>query len=160
MNITLTLFGQTLTFFLFIWFCKSFVWPALISVMAEREKKIEDGLQAAERAQKDLALAKKNATQKMHDAKEQAATIIDAAHKRSQQIIDEAKEQAQAEAGRLAAAARAETQQQADRVREELRSEVTDLALVAAEKILASSIDAKNHQDIVNKLVAGLYKES
>ena len=32
--------------------------------MSEREKKIEDGLQAAERAQKDLVLAKKNAAQK------------------------------------------------------------------------------------------------
>jgi len=157
-NITLTLIGQTLTFFLFVWFCKSFVWPVLISVMKEREIKIEDGLQMAERAEKDLALAKKNSTQKIHEAKEQAVVIIDAAHKRSRQLIDEAKEQARAEADRLVIAAKAEIKQQASRVSEDLRSEVTELALYSAEKILVSSIDAKNHQDMVNKLVAELYK--
>jgi F-type H+-transporting ATPase subunit b len=158
-NITLTLVGQTLTFFLFVWVCKCFVWPSLISVMQERERRIEDGLQIAERAEKDLALAQKNATQKIHEAKEQALVIIDAAHKRSHQIIDEAKAQARAEADRLVTAAKAEIEQQASRVREDLRSEVTELALYSAEKILISSIDAKNHQDIVNTLVSGLYKE-
>ena len=108
MNINLTLVGQTLTFFLFIWFCRSFVWPALISVMQEREKKIEDGLENAERAEKDLALAQQNAVKKMHEAKEQAAEIIDAAHKRSNQMIDEAKEQARVEADRLISAAKSE----------------------------------------------------
>ena len=159
MNITLTLVGQTLTFFLFIWFCKSFVWPALISVMAEREKKIEEGLQAAERAEKDLALVKQNAVEKMSEAKEQAAEIIDAAHQRSHQIIDEAKEQARAEGDRLITAAKAEIEQQTGRVREELRGEVATLALASAEKVLTASIDAKDHQDMVNKLVAELYKD-
>lgn len=159
MNITLTLVGQTLTFFLFVWFCKTFVWSSLISVMQERERKIEDGLQVAERAEKDLALAKKNATRKIHEAKEQAVVIIDAAHRRSHQIIDEAKEQARAEADRLVAAGKAEIDQQASRVSEDLRSEVTELALYSAEKILVSSMNAKNHQDMVNKLVSELYKE-
>ncbi len=158
MNINLTLVGQTLTFFLFIWFCKGFVWPALISVMQDRERKIEGGLQAAERAQKDLELAKKNAAQKIHEAKEQAAEIIDAAHRRSNKIVDEAKAQAKTEAGRLIDAAKAEVEQQASRAREELSSEVTNLALSVAEKILVSSIDTKDHKDIVNKLVSDFYK--
>ena len=159
MNINLTLIGQSLTFGLFVWFCMRSVWPVLVGVMKDRENKIEEGLQAAERAEKDLALAEKNAVQKMREAKEQAAEIIDAANKRSQQIIDEAKEQARAEGERLINAAKAEVEQQTIRVREELRGELTSLALVSAEKVLTSSIDAKSHQEMVNKLVVDLDKD-
>ena len=50
MNINLTLIGQSITFLLFVVFCAKYVWPPIMSAMATREKKIADGLQAAERA--------------------------------------------------------------------------------------------------------------
>ena len=31
MNINLTLFGQTLTFIIFVWFCMKYVWPPILS---------------------------------------------------------------------------------------------------------------------------------
>ena len=72
---------------------------------------------------------------------------------RSDQIIDEAKEQARVEADRLVTAAKAEVDQQVNRIREELRGEVVDLALMSAKKLLASSVDAKDHKNMVKKLV-------
>jgi F-type H+-transporting ATPase subunit b len=155
-NINLTLIGQTLTFFVFVWFCSKFVWPAIIAVMVERENKIADGLQAAERADKDLELAQKKATDQLHEAKEQAATIVDQANKRAAQIVDEAKEQAKAEADRLIAAAKAEIEQEANRAKESLRSQVATLALAGAEKILGKTIDAKAHNALVSQLAADL----
>ena len=156
MNINLTLIGQTITFFIFVLFCAQYVWPALISVMEEREKKIEDGLQAAEKADKDLALAKQKAVEQLHDAKQQAATILEQANKRSAQIVDEAKEQAKAEADRIIAAANAEIEQEANRAKEALRGQVATLALAGAEKILEKSIDANAHNELVSKLAAEL----
>lgn len=156
MNINLTLIGQTLTFFVFVWFCAKFVWPALVAVMEEREKKIADGLEAAEKADKDLELAKKRATEQLHEAKEQAATIVEQANKRAAQIVDEAKDQAKAEADRLIAAANAEIEQEANRAKEALRGQVATLALQGAEKILEKSIDANAHNELVKKLASQL----
>lgn len=156
MNINLTLIGQTLTFFVFVWFCYKFVWPALIAVMEEREKKIADGLQAAERADKDLELAQKRATEQLHEAKEKAATIVDQANKRAAQIVDEAKEQAKVEAERMITAAKAEIEQEANRAKESLRGQVATLALAGAEKILQKSVDANAHNELVSKLAADL----
>ncbi len=156
MNINLTLIGQTLTFFVFVWFCAKFIWPALIGVMAEREKKIAGGLEAAERAAKDLELAKKKAGERLHEAKEKAATIIEQANKRAAHIVDEAKEQAKVEAERLLTAAKADIEQEANRAKEVLRGQVASLALAGAEKILGKSIDAKAHSDLVSKLAAEL----
>ncbi len=156
MNINLTLIGQTISFAVFVWFCMKFVWPALLGVMQEREQKIADGLEAAERADKDLELAQKRATEQMHEAKEQAAAIVDQANKRASQIVEEAKEQAKTEGDRLKVAAQAEIEQEANRAKEELRGKVAALALAGAEKVLAASIDANAHGDIVNNLAAEL----
>lgn len=156
MNINLTLIGQTISFAFFVLFCMKFVWPALTSIMEEREKKIADGLDAAERADKDLELAQKKATQQLREAKEQAAAIIEQANKRAGQIVEEAKDQAKAEGNRLKAAAEAEIEQEVNRAKAELRGKVAALALAGAEKVLAATIDEKANSELVSQLAAEL----
>ncbi|WP_317932863.1 F0F1 ATP synthase subunit B [Halioxenophilus sp. WMMB6] len=156
MNINLTLIGQSITFLVFIAFCWKYVWPALLGIMQEREAKIAAGLEAAERADKDLELAQKKATQQLHEAKTQAAAIIDSANKRANQIIDEAKEQATAEGSRIKAAAEAEVEQMVNRAKEELRGKVAALALAGATQVLQKNIDAAANTELVEKLAAEL----
>lgn len=156
MNINLTLFGQSITFLIFVAFCWKFIWPALIGVMEAREKKIAEGLEAAERADKDLELAQKRATEQLHEAKTQAAAILEQANKRASQIVEEAKEQARVESDRLKQAAQAEIEQETNRAKEVLRGKVATLAILGAEKVLASTIDADKHSQLVDQLAAEL----
>lgn len=156
MNITATLVGQSITFFIFVAFCCKYVWPALISVMEAREKRIAEGLESAERAGKDLELAKQKASQQLKEAKEQASVIVDQANKRANQLIEEAKEQALIEAERIKAGAQAELDREIARAREQLRKQVAVLAIAGAEKVLAQSIDLSAHNDMLDKLAAEL----
>jgi F-type H+-transporting ATPase subunit b len=151
-NINLTLIGQTITFLVFIAFCAKFIWPALINIMAERENRIAEGLQAADRADKDLELAQKKAAQQLNEAKQKASTIVDQANKRASQIVEEAKEAARTEADRIKTLAEAEVEQQVQRAKEDLRRQVAGLALAGAEQILGSAIDKKAHSAIVDQL--------
>jgi F-type H+-transporting ATPase subunit b len=153
-NINYTLIGQMIFFAAFVLFCMKYVWPPLVSALSEREKKISDGLAAADRASKDLELAQKKAMDELREAKAQAAELIEQANKRSNQIVDEAKELASQEGGRLIAAAKAEIEQEKNRVKEELRAEVAVIAIAGAEKILGSSIDANKHSELLDKLAA------
>lgn len=156
MNINATLIGQSITFLIFVVFCLKFIWPPIRNAMEEREQKIADGLQAADRAEHDLELARDKVKQQLHDAKQEAASIIEQANKRSAQIVDEAKVQAREEGDRLKVAAQAEIEQDVNRAREQLRSQVANLAVLGAEKILQSSIDVNVHKDLVDKLAAEL----
>ena len=156
MNINITLIGQSITFLFFVWFCHAFVWKAIRGAMEEREKQIADGLDAADRAGRDLELAQERAKKQLREAKVEAAAIIDAANKRANQIIDEAKDTARTEGNRLKAAAEAEVEQEVNRAKEALRSQVAKLALVGAEKVLEASIDESVHKDMVDKLAASL----
>jgi F-type H+-transporting ATPase subunit b len=155
-NINLTLIGQMIAFVCFVLFCMKFVWPPIIAAMAEREKKIADGLAAADRASHDLELAKEKAVERLKEAKEEAAGIVDSANKRAAQIVEEAKDAAVVEADRVKASAQAEIEQETNRAREHLRGQVAALSLAGAEKVLGATIDQDAHADLVDKLAAEL----
>lgn len=156
MNINATLIGQSITFIIFVWFCMKYIWPPIMNALATRKKIIADGLAAADHAKLDLELARKRATENMHDAKVQAAEIIAHAEKRAAQLVEEAKMTAKVEGERQLTAAKAEIVQEANRARESLREQVAALAVAGAEKILRREVDAKTHAALIDQLKAEL----
>lgn len=156
MNINATLIGQAIAFSMFVVFCMKYVWPPIMQAIEERQKKIADGLAAADRAAKDLNLAQANASEQMKEAKRTATEIIEQANKRKAQIIDQAREEALAERENILHQGMAELEAERNRARDELRKQVATLAIVGAEKILERSIDANAHRDILDKITAEL----
>jgi len=156
MNLNATLLGQTITFFLFVWFCKKYVWPPMVSAMEARQKKIADGLAAAEKGQQAEQIAKKEAESLVSQAKSQAAEIIANAEKRGSAVEAEAKEKAKAEGERIVTAAQAEVEQETNRAREELRKQVSTLVVSGASKIINKEIDDKTHDGLLEDLVTQL----
>lgn len=156
MNINLTIIGQAIAFAIFVMFCMKYVWPPITVAMADRKKKIAEGLDAADRAERDLRLAQERAADDLREGKKQAAAIIEQANKRAILMIEEAKEQAREEANRVKTAAQAELEQDVNRAREVLRAQVSVLAIAGAEKILEASVDQKAHAKLVEKLAAEL----
>jgi len=156
MNINLTLFGQMIAFFFFVWFCMRLVWPPIVAAMVARQEQIAEGLETAERAGKDLELAQKRAMEELKKARAEAAEIIEQARKRSAQMVEEAQRDARAEGERLKQSATADVEQELRRARESLRAEVSTLAVVGAERILERSVDARTHAEMLDRLVADL----
>ncbi|MCW8956090.1 MAG: F0F1 ATP synthase subunit B [Gammaproteobacteria bacterium] len=154
MNINATLIGQSIAFFLFVWFVMKYIWPPLIAALDERKKTIADGLAAAERGKHEQELAEKAAEKHIKVAKEQASEIVTQAQKRASEIIEEAKDGAKEEAGRIKAAATAEIDQEVNRAKEHLRQQVAGITIAGAEKILKREIDEKAHGNIVDELIA------
>lgn len=152
MNINATLIGQSITFFVFVWFCMQFVWPPIMNALAERRKQIADGLAAGERGKHELELASKRAVENLHEAKQKAAEIIGQADKRAAQLVEEAKATAKIEADRMIAGAQASIAQETVRAKEALRTQVAGLAVAGAEKILRREVDAKAHADLLDAI--------
>lgn len=156
MNINYTLFGQSITFIFFVWFCLKFVWPPIMGALVDRKKLIADGLAAGEKGKHDLVLADKKVVTRLKEAKTRAAEIINHAEKRAGEIVDEAKDHAKVEADRIVAGAQSDIDQEVNRAREELRKSVATLAVAGASKILEKEVDAKAHAKILDSLVAQL----
>jgi F-type H+-transporting ATPase subunit b len=152
MNINLTLFMQAGIFFVFIWACAKFIWPALMQAIAARQKQIADGLAAGEEGRQSLSRAEQRITEMMTEAKTRASDIVAQGEKLKNQTIDQARGDAQAEADRILAAAKAEIEQEVARAKEALRNQIADLAVAGASQILKREVDAKAHAELLASL--------
>ena len=154
MNINATLIGQTIAFFIFVWFVMKYIWPPIVNALDERKQKIAEGLAAADRGQAEQVLAQERAASHIKEAKVEAASIIGQAEKRRNEIVENAKVVAIEEGDRLKASAQAEIEQEVQRAREALRAQIATVALAGAEKIVSKEINESVHQKTLDDLVA------
>jgi F-type H+-transporting ATPase subunit b len=152
MNLTATLWIQTGVFIILGWVTMKFIWPPLIAAIEDRQRKIADGLAAADKGEKSLADAQASAADIVKEARTQANKIADQAHRRSNEMIDEAKSTAVAEGQRLLGDARQEVVLEKSRLRDQLRGEVGALAVAGAAQILGREIDTRAHADLIEQL--------
>lgn len=152
MNINATLIAQAISFAILIWFTVKFVWPMITVAIDERNKRIADGLAAAEQGRRTLADAEKHGELAVKSARQRGEEIIQQADKRATQMIEEAKAAAKTEGDRLVAGAKAEIEQEIAQARSMLRDQVAMLAVAGAEKILRREVDAKAHADLLNAI--------
>ncbi|ALO43848.1 F0F1 ATP synthase subunit B [Pseudoalteromonas sp. SS15] len=156
MNLNATLIGELIAFTVFVLFCMKYVWPPLNGAIEARQKKIEDGLAATDKAEQELEVARKQAAEQLKEAKAQAADIVEQAKKRAALIVDEETTRGQQEREKIIAQGHSEIESERSRVSEELRKQVATLSVVGAERILEREINQAAHSDIVEKLVAEL----
>lgn len=154
MNINLTLVVQMVVFATLIYITMKWIWPPLLQMMDERQRKIAAGLAAAEEGEKELAEARGKAETLVREARERAKGIIDHAQHRANELVEEAKVTASTEGARIVAAAQQQIELDTTRAKESLRREVAGIAVGAASKLLGREIDARTHADLLEKLAA------
>lgn len=152
MSITVTLIIQGLAFLAVAWLVMRFGWPSIIGAIEERQKKIADGLAAADKGQKDLAEATSRADAIVREARERAKAIEDQASRRSIEALEAAKQAAQGEGARIVAAARDEASTETNRARDQLRKEFGTMVVAGASRLLEREVDAKTQAQLLDKL--------
>ena len=152
MSITVTLIIQGLAFLAVAWLVMRFGWPSIIGAIEERQKKIADGLAAADKGQKDLAEATSRADAIVREARERAKAIEDQTSRRSIEALEAAKQAAQGEGARIVAAARDEASTETNRARDQLRKEFGTMVVAGASRLLEREVDAKTHAQLLDKL--------
>ena len=156
MNINATLLGQTLAFVIFVAICWKYVWPPIIAIMEEREKRIADGLEAAKKADDSLAEAQLAFDQEMNKAKAEAAEILEKANSRASQIVSDATVKAEAEAEKILSSASKTIENDVNKAKEELRQKMSELIIDTSDKILGDEISPEKHQELLKKAASEL----
>ncbi|KRP16408.1 MAG: ATP synthase subunit B [SAR86 cluster bacterium BACL1 MAG-121128-bin56] len=156
MNINATLFGQTVAFVIFIAICWKYVWPPIIAIMEEREKRIADGLEAAKKADDSLEEAQLAFDQEMNKAKVEAAELLEKANVRASQIVVDATAKAGIEAEKILTSASKTIENDVNKAKEELRQKMSALIIETSEKILGDEINTDKHQELLAKAASEL----
>ncbi|MBP6103663.1 MAG: F0F1 ATP synthase subunit B [Gammaproteobacteria bacterium] len=136
MDINATLFGQMLTFAIFVWFSMKYVWPVLEKTLHERQQSISEGLAAAERGRKELEVSQKYAIQHIHEARSHALEIIEEAKKEALVLLEKAKKRALYVQQESVLAGKREIAQARLSVQDDLEKELFNLVVGSTEKVI------------------------
>ena len=151
MDINATLIAQAVVMIVFVAICWRYIYPPILSVMQEREKRISDGLEAAKKADDSLEEAKLAFDKELNQAKAEAADILEKANTRASQIVSDASLKAEAEAEKIMVSASTSIENETNKAKEELRQQMSDIIIDTTQKILSDEISKEKHEDILKK---------
>ena len=151
--------GTIVLFGLFAWVLGRFAWGPLLKIVEDRESTIRAQVATAEKA---AAEAKELLVQRQE--------MLRGAGREREEILLKAMKEAELIRADLVGKARAEAEHVADRAREqigrdkaaaiaELRTQVADIAVEAAAKIVKSSLTPEAQRKLVDEYVASLPRE-
>ena len=148
------LFWTVLIFLVLVFLLAKFAWKPILKMVEERTKNIEDALNSAENAKKEMAGLKAENEQIMKEARAERDKIVREAREMKDKIIEESKETAKAEADKILAQARKLIDDEKRAAMNELKDQVASLSIEIAEKILTKELsDKKKQAELIDNIL-------
>lgn len=149
-----------IAFAILYWVVATKVVPRLEAIFAERAAAIEGGIKKAEEAQAEASAALEEYRSQLADARAEAARIRQQAQEEGAQIVAELRQRAQEESDRILAGAQQQIQAERQAALVQLRSEVGDLAVQLASRIVGESLENEARQSgVVDRFLDSLEAE-
>ena len=152
------IFWEVLSFAILLFVLYKFAFPGILSALEEREKKIRDSLDQAERFRTEAEHKLKEYEAKLNAASKEAEGILATAKERAQRILEENEQRLTADAERIKGDATREIDQERRKAIQEIRTQTTDLALMVAEKVVERSLTDADHRRLADDALAALAK--
>jgi F-type H+-transporting ATPase subunit b len=148
------LFWMTIVFlivFLILW---KWGFPSIVKMVNERKAFIDESIKKAHEANERLANIQKESESMLQEAREKQATILKEAAETRDAIVEKAQNKAREEGARIVNEAKAQIETEKLNAIRDIRSQVVELSVQIAEKILRENLstDAKQ-MDLVNRLL-------
>ena len=150
-------FWQLVIFVALVLLLRKFAWKPILTAVDERESKINDALDLAEKANTEVARLKANNQSLLREAQLEREAMLKAARDAKDAMIHEAKATAKAEADRMISLAREAINNEKQAAVTELKNQVAQLSLQVAEKLIREQLSSDEKQkELANTLVAEL----
>ena len=152
------IFWEVVSFAILFFVLYKFAFPGILNILEEREKKIKDSLDQAERHRSEAEQRLKEYEAKLGAAAKEAEGILAAAKERAQRLLDENEQRLTAEADRIKGDAAREIEHERRKAVQEIRNQTTDLALMVAEKVVQRSLTDADQRKFADEALGALSK--
>jgi F-type H+-transporting ATPase subunit b len=152
------IFWEIVSFAILLFLLYKFAFPGILSALEEREKKIKDSLDQAERHRSEAERKLKEYEAKLNNAAKEAEGILAAAKERAQRLMEENEQRLTAEAERIKGDATREIDHERRKAIQDIRTQTTDLALMVAEKVVQRSLSDADHRKFADEALEALSK--
>ena len=148
------LIAQIVNFLVILYLLNRFGFRPLLARMDERSARIAKGLEDAEAAERDRALAQAEREAAVEEARKEAQAMLARANKIAEDTRAEILGEARTEAGKLVERAREEITAEKEKAMAELRVQVADLALDAAGKLVRAQMSEATQRRLVEDFLS------
>lgn len=140
------LFWMLLAFLVVFGVLAKFGFPAILGMVEERKKFIDESLKNAHEAAVRLENIQQESESMVQQAREQQATIIKEAGAARDAIVAEAQNKAKAEAARIIEEAHLQIEREKQAAISDIRKQVAELSVQIAEKVVRTNLQSDQQQ--------------
>lgn len=142
-----TIFWTTLTFLMLLTILRFTAWKPIVSTIKERNKKIQDALEVAEKTKADMEKLKVENKQILEDAINERDQIISEAKEMKTRMLNDAKDNAQEEAHKIVEKAKAQIESEKVAAINEIKDHLVNLSVSVAEKVVKAKVKSDKEQE-------------
>ncbi|MCX8532302.1 F0F1 ATP synthase subunit B [Chryseobacterium luquanense] len=151
------IFWTAVVFLLLVLLLKAFAWKPILSAVKEREDNIQNALNQAKLAKKEMEDLKADNERIMREAKIERDAILKEAREIKDRIVAEAKDAAKSEGDKLIEAAKQTINAEKNAAMADIKSQIGTLSVNIAESILKQKLENNEAQ---NELVQNYLNKS
>ena len=151
-----TIFWTVVTFVILAFLLGRFAWKPLLQILEERERTVRDSLEESRKARAEAEEVLRRNQEILANARRETAAIIEQGKREGESLKAEILAQSRKEAQELVEQGKRQIQYEQKQAIEKLRTQVADLAIQAAERLIVSSLDDKKHRELLDDYVRSL----
>jgi len=147
-----------LTFLVLLGVLAKFAWKPLLKMLKDREDLIRSSLEDAEKAQTELANLNAEREEIINKARSKAQSILSEGKVAASKLKDETLNAAKDQAKSILTEAEKQIRVEKDKAIEEIKSEVVDLSLSVATKLIKKNISREDNQALIDESLENVMK--
>ncbi|HEY8678042.1 MAG TPA: F0F1 ATP synthase subunit B [Candidatus Dormibacteraeota bacterium] len=148
-----TLIAQLLVFLAMLFVLSRVAWGPLVRMLEARRARIQEGIEATDRAKRDREAAENEYRAKLDEARGEAQKMVEQAQKMGESLRQELEVKAKERAEQIIAQAKKEIGQERERAVQGLRAQVADLAVLAAGRVIGETLDSPKHRQLIDRAI-------
>ncbi len=134
-------FWTTLIFLLVFFFLRAKAWPTIMNALKEREDSIQNALDEADKARKEMSKLQADNEALLQEARVERDKMLKEAREAAAKVLDEANEKATLEYNKQLEAARQEITREKNQAMTEVKTQIADFSITIAEKLMRKELD-------------------
>lgn len=143
----------SLVFLILLFLLWKFAWGPITHALAQREETIDASIKRAETALAEAKAIQAENERARREADQEAQRILREAREAADRLRAEEVERTKAQIQHLQEQARAEIEREKQSALDQLRTEVADLAILGAQKILQENLDDARQRRLVDRFI-------
>lgn len=147
-------FWQTIVFLILIFLMAKYAWKPILGSIREREASINDALDSAENAKKEMQNLQADNEKLLQEARMERDAMLKEAREIKERVISEASGEAQEKANKIVAQAQVTIQNEKNAAMADIKNQVAALSIEIAEKVLRKELkDDSKQRELVNEML-------